>query len=207
MFIIFMGVAIALAAAVLALPPDVSFSDALFLAGAAGKLRAVDTTFDWQNRYNLWSGLIGGAFLALAYFGCDQSQVQRYLTGKSVAHMRLSLLLNAVLKVPLQFIILLTGAMVFSFFVFTEPPMLFNKVERTRLESSTNPIYAETNDHYHHAFEERRRAAHSLLVTKTPSSRTIYLDADKRLQMVRKKGMLLAADQTRDNTYNDRPTT
>lgn len=203
MFIIFMGVAIALAAAVLALPPDVSFSDALFLAGAAGKLRAVDTTFDWQNRYNLWSGLIGGAFLALAYFGCDQSQVQRYLTGKSVAHMRLSLLLNAVLKVPLQFIILLTGAMVFSFFVFTEPPMLFNKVERTRLESSTNPIYAETNDHYHHAFEERRRAAHSLLVTKTPSSRTIYLDADKRLQMVRKKGMLLAADQTRDNTYND----
>ena len=81
--------------------------------------------------------------------------------------------------------------------------MLFNTVERNRLESSTNPIYSEVNDHYHHAFEQRRRAAHSLLVTKTPSSRTIYLDTDKRLQMVRTEGMRLAADQTRDKAYND----
>ncbi len=81
-----------------------------------GKLNAVDLSFDWNDRYNLWSGLIGGMFLALAYFGTDQSQVQRYLTGKSIAQSRLSLLFNAVAKVPMQFLILFIGAMVFVFY-------------------------------------------------------------------------------------------
>ena len=97
------------------MPSDVSFLDAVRIAGAAGKLNAVDLHFDWNNRYNLWSGLIGGMFLALAYFGCDQSQVQRYLTGKSIEQSRLSLLFNAVAKIPVQFFILFIGAMVFVF--------------------------------------------------------------------------------------------
>lgn len=203
MFIVFIGIAAAFTAAVLALPTDISFSDALLLAGATGKLRAVDTSFDWQNRYNLWSGLLGGTFLALAYFGCDQSQVQRYLTGKSILHMRLSLLLNAALKVPLQFVILLTGVMVFSFFVFTEPPMLFNKVERDRLEDSTSAHYSKINDRYHAAFEHRREAARSLLIAKTTASQAAYFDANRRLQAVRGEGMHLAADQPNNKAYND----
>ena len=203
MTIMFLGIGAAFAAAVLSLPADVSFSDALSLAGTAGKLRAVDLGFDWQNRYNLWSGLIGGSFLALAYFGCDQSQVQRYLTGKSILHMRLSLLLNAVVKVPLQFVILLTGAMVFSFFVFTEPPLLFNNVERNRLEGSADAEYAAVNERYRSSFAMRRDAARSLLAADTPGARATYVDADQRLGSVRGEGMRLAEERMGDKTYND----
>ena len=88
---------------------------------AAGKLNAVNFHFDWNDRYNVWSGLIGGMFLMLAYFGTDQSQVQRYLTGKSIGQSRLSLLFNAMAKIPMQFFILFIGAMVFVFFVFQAP--------------------------------------------------------------------------------------
>src|SRR5712691_12594456 len=112
-----LGIAISL------LPRDVSFLDAVKLAGAAGRLNAVTTTFDWNDRYNLWSGLIGGMFLALAYFGTDQSQVQRYLTGRSIGQSRLSLLFNATAKVPIQIFILFIGAMVFVFFLFVCQPL------------------------------------------------------------------------------------
>ena len=90
------------------------------------RLNAVVTTFDWNDRYNIWSGLFASMFLYLAYFGTDQSQVQRYLTGKSIAQSRLSLLFNAVAKIPMQFFILFTGAMVFVFYTFTQPPVTFN---------------------------------------------------------------------------------
>ena len=92
--------------------------------------------FDWKDRYNLWSGVIGGAFLALAYFGTDQSQVQRYLTGKSIGQSRLSLLFNAMAKVPMQFFILFIGAMVFVFFIFDKPPLLFHPVEMARVQKT-----------------------------------------------------------------------
>ena len=136
MILIFLGIAGAFLTAVLLLPSEVSFGDALYLAGASGRLNAVDLSFDPNNRYTLWSGLIGGMFLALSYFGCDQSQVQRYLTGKSIAHSRTSLIFNAIVKVPLQFFILLTGAMVFVFYQFEKPPMLFNKAEATKFEQA-----------------------------------------------------------------------
>jgi len=97
-------------------------------ARGANSMR-VTTAFDWKDRYNLSSGIIGGAFLALAYFGTDQSQVQRYLTGKSIGQSRLSLLFNATFKVPIQFFILFIGAMVFVFFLFERPPLLFHPVE------------------------------------------------------------------------------
>src|SRR3954453_1708815 len=120
MLIMVLGIATACFFAVRQTP--VSFIDQLRIAGAAGRLNPVTTTVDWNDRFNLWSGMIGGTFLALAYFGCDQSQVQRYLTGKSITQSRLSLLFNAVAKIPMQFGILFTGAMVFVFFVYTEPP-------------------------------------------------------------------------------------
>ena len=203
MTVMLLGIAAAFVAAVFALPSDVSFGDALYLAGTSGKLQAVDLSFDWQNRYNLWSGLIGGSFLALAYFGCDQSQVQRYLTGKSIRHMRLSLLFNSVVKVPLQFVILLTGAMVFSFFLFEQPPMLFNSVERSALEESNDPAYAAVEERYEQAFSERREAARSLLQAETSSSRRAYSDAEAGFQAVRREGISLAEQRKDGATYND----
>src|SRR4029077_18362109 len=132
MIIIFAGLVISLVTVIVLLPSAVGFGDALYLAGAAGRLNAVTTNFDWNNRYNVWSGLIGGTFLFLSYFGCDQSQVQRYLTGKSIEQSKLSLLFNAVAKIPMQFFILFIGAMVYVFYLFVPPPLLFDKVEMAR---------------------------------------------------------------------------
>src|SRR5438045_5995252 len=136
MLIIFSGLLVAMVMVIVMLPPDVSLLDAMYLAGKAGKLNAVDLKFDWNSRYNVWSGLIGGTFLALGYFGGDQSQVQRYLTGKSIAQSRLSLLFNAMAKVPMQFFILFVGAMVFVFYLFIQPPMLFEHVSQATREKA-----------------------------------------------------------------------
>src|SRR6266852_491694 len=157
MLIIFSGLLVAMVMVIVLLPADVSLYDAVFLAGKAGKLNAVDLKFDVNSRYNVWSGLIGGMFLALAYFGCDQSQVQRYLTGKSVAQSKLSLLFNAVAKVPMQFFILFVGAMVFVFYTFERPPLLFEKPAMEMLESSAT--YPDVKARYEHAYEARRTAA------------------------------------------------
>jgi Na+/proline symporter len=160
MIIIFFGLIVALATTVWLLPGDVSFGDAVRLAGAVGKLNAVDLHFDWNNRYNVWSGLIGGMFLALSYFGCDQSQVQRYLTGRSIAQSRLGLLFNAMAKIPMQFFILFVGAMVFVFFLFERPPLLFQQAALNQIRSQ--PEYGSIESRYNHAFERRRHAAQML---------------------------------------------
>jgi len=124
-------------------------------------LNAVNLHFDWNDRYNVWSGLIGGMFLALAYFGCDQSQVQRYLTGKSIAHSRLSLIFNAAAKIPMQFFILFIGAIVFVFYIFERPPVLFEPVELKRIESQAG--YAGVRKKYEEAFDRRKSAASDYL--------------------------------------------
>ena len=157
MTVILLALVMAFAVAISLLPRDVSFHEALKLAGAAGKLNAVTTTFDWSDRYNIWSGLIGGMFLALAYFGTDQSQVQRYLTGKSIGQSRLGLLLNAVAKVPMQFFILFIGAMVFVVFLFVRPPLVFQPVALEQIQAS--PQYAAIESRYDQAFDERQAAA------------------------------------------------
>jgi len=108
------------------LPLDISFVNAIELAGANGKLDILDFSFDFDNRYTFWSGIIGGTFLALSYFGTDQSQVQRYLSGKSVRQSQMGLIMNGLLKVPMQFFILLVGVMVFVFYQFNESPLNFN---------------------------------------------------------------------------------
>ena len=126
MVIITCGMALAGAMVVRHLPHGISFGDAMHVAGGLGRLNAIDFRFDLENRYNLWSGLIGGFFLALSYFGTDQSQVQRYLTGSSVGQSRMALLANGLLKVPMQFLILLIGALVFVHYQFTAPPLFFN---------------------------------------------------------------------------------
>ena len=127
MLVILVGMAVAFAMIIHRLPPDLSFSNAMSVAGSMGKLNAIDFSLDFQQRYNFWSGLLGGFFLSLSYFGTDQSQVHRYLAGGSVAGSRFGLLFNAVLKIPMQFLILLTGVMVFVFYQFEKPPMFFNQ--------------------------------------------------------------------------------
>jgi Na+/proline symporter len=157
MIVILVSLVLSLVIAVSLLPRDVSFLDAVRIAGAAGRLNAVDLSFDWDNRYNLWSGLIGGMFLALAYFGCDQSQVQRYLTGKSIGQSRLSLLFNAVAKVPVQFFILFLGAIVFVFFVFERPPLLFHPLQLKQVQATVE--YPRIRDQFNQAFDARQAAA------------------------------------------------
>lgn len=151
---------LALLIAISKLPDDISFFSALRIAGAAGRLNAVDLHFDLNNRYNLWSGLIGSSFLMLAYFGTDQSQVQRYLTGKSIGQSRLGLILNAMAKVPVQFFILFIGAMVFVFFVFEKPPLLFHPVEMKRLEQTAE--YPALAKRYEDALAAREAAARQM---------------------------------------------
>ena len=136
MIIIAVGMGAALFMIFRRLPPEISLNKALHVAGKLGRLNVVNFGFDWKDRYNFWSGLIGGAFVALSYFGTDQSQVQRYLSGRSVAQIRAGLLANGVLKVPMQFLILFIGAMVFVFYQFVTPPLFFNPVETAAVKNS-----------------------------------------------------------------------
>lgn len=126
MVVIFTGMVIAFILIVNKLPENITFTKALEIAGASGKMDILDFSFDLNNRYTFWSGIIGGTFLMLSYFGTDQSQVQRYLSGKSVKEMQLGLMFNGLLKVPMQFFILLVGVMVFVFYQFNQAPVNFN---------------------------------------------------------------------------------
>jgi SSS family transporter len=189
MAVIMLALVMALAVAISMLPPDVSFFDALKLAGAAGKLNAVTTTFDWNDRYNIWSGLIGGMFLALAYFGTDQSQVQRYLTGKSIGQSRLGLLLTAVAKVPMQFFILFIGAMVFVVFLFVRPPLVFQPVEMERVQAS--PRYAAIESRYEQAFDQRQAAAHGI-ISSAPGALQDFRAAQTNLDAARADALNLS---------------
>jgi Na+/proline symporter len=136
MSIIFGGLFLAAYMVVHLLPENVSFTDALHIAGKMNKLNAIDTNFDLNNRYNIWSGIIGGFFLQLSYFGTDQSQVGRYLTGKSITQSRLGLVMNGLIKIPMQFFILLIGVLVFTFYQFHPEPVFFNQTEVIKLKNS-----------------------------------------------------------------------
>lgn len=139
------------------LPEELSMGEALSVAAIAGKINAVDFTFDLSNRYNFWSGILGGTFLFLSYFGTDQSQVQRYLTGRSLTQGRLGLLFNGILKVPMQFFILFVGIMVFVFFQFNEPPVNFNQTNISRLENSAfQPRLEELQARHSAVFEQKQ---------------------------------------------------
>lgn len=136
MFVIMMGMFITFGLILHYLPNDLTFSNALHLAGANNKMNIVDFSIDPEARYTFWSGITGGFFLALAYFGTDQSQVGRYLSGKSVRESQMGLIMNGFLKVPMQFFILLTGVMVFVFFQFNDVPLNFNPNNKVAIEKS-----------------------------------------------------------------------
>lgn len=137
MVVIMTGMFVAFFLLIDALPEGVSLTDALHVAGASGRLNALDFTFDLNNRYTIWTGILGGLFLHLSYFGTDQSQVQRYLSGRSVRESRMGLIFNGLLKVPMQFFILLVGVMVFVFYQFYQSPVFFNQVGLEQVKSSS----------------------------------------------------------------------
>ena len=156
MAIIFVGMIAAFFMIINLLPENIGFNDALKLAGKMNKLNALDFSFDLDNKYTFWSGIIGGTFLMLSYFGTDQSQVQRYLAGSSVNESRLGLLMNGILKIPMQFFILLIGVMVFVFFQFIQPPLYFNPIEeRNLLKSEHSQEYLLLQNKYKEVFEKK----------------------------------------------------
>jgi SSS family transporter len=208
MCIIFLGLVVSLVTVFALLPDPVSIPDAVYLAGAAGRLNAVTTHFNWADRFNIWSGLLGGTFLFLSYFGCDQSQVQRYLTGRSIAESRLSLLFNAVAKIPMQFFILFIGAMVFIFHVFVPPPVLFQQHELARIRGSEQ--YAAVEAQYNRAFQRRRQAALALAEAHRTGnlqaeSRNLaeYRAAQKDLDGARARAAKLVTLMGGDKDFND----
>uniref|UniRef100_Q02A25 Na+/solute symporter n=1 Tax=Solibacter usitatus (strain Ellin6076) TaxID=234267 RepID=Q02A25_SOLUE len=208
MGVIFAGLVISLVTVIVLLPHSVSFGDAVFLAGAAGRLNAVTTNFDWNDRFNLWSGLIGGTFLFLSYFGCDQSQVQRYLTGRSIAQSRLSLLFNAVAKIPMQFFILFIGAMVFVFYLFVQPPLLFQQAELKRIGRQSE--FAPMSEQYDRAFEQRKRAALALVeahhagdAAGEARQRAEYRAAQGELDAARRSASKLVEQTGGEKGFND----
>lgn len=158
MSIIFSGLLAAGIMVVHLLPQDVGFIKAIEIAGKTGRTNAIDFSFDWDNQYTVWSGIIGGFFLQLSYFGTDQSQVGRYLTGASVAQSRLGLLMNGLVKIPMQFLILLIGVLVFTFYQYQKPPLFFNNYELSKLEKSkyANELN-EIKARYNQAFTEKQK--------------------------------------------------
>lgn len=177
------------------LPKDIGFIDALHVAGKMGKLNVVNFDFDLNDRYNFWSGITAALFLFMSYFGTDQSQVQRYLSGKSVTESRLGLMMNGLLKVPMQFIILFIGVMVFVFYQFVQPPIFFNKVEKQKAEHS---IYAEElktiENQYTVVFNEKKQEIKKLVNAVNAENEAEVLIAKKSVVALQEETNKLRED-------------
>jgi len=137
------------------IPDHVSFGDTVQIAGELGKFNLVNVEFDLNDRYNIWSGLIGGTFLSLAYFGTDQSQVARYLGGSSLSESRMGLMFNGLLKIPMQFIILFIGVMVFVFFLFHKAPVFYNQPLKERAMEVAPSELGQLDDAYDELYREK----------------------------------------------------
>ncbi len=163
MVLIVGGLLAAVVMLVMGLPDGVGLGDALSLAGTTGRMQTFDFRFDLTDRYTFWSGTIAAFFLFCSYFGTDQSQVQRYLTAKSVDEARTSLLMSAYWKIPLQALVLIVGILMFVFYIFTPPPMLFNASHEAQVKASPRAAdYAATEQRFTAAFEQQREAAANL---------------------------------------------
>ena len=148
------------------LPEGFGFSDALYVAGKSGKLNVITTSFDWKDKYNIWSGIIGGFFLALSYFGTDNSQVGRYLTARDTRESRLGLLFNGLVKVPMQFSILLIGALLFAFYSFYHAPVSFNEAAYNNLKKKTPELVRSIEHDYGNLHADYQQQALSIVKNK-----------------------------------------
>ena len=205
MAVIFVGMGVCCYVIVSQFPAEVSLNDALHLAGAAGKLKTVDFSFSLTETYTFWSGIIAALFLFLSYFGCDQSQVQRFLTSRSVSEGRVSLLMSAFVKIPMQFGVLFIGVMVFVFYQFVPPPMIFKQDDVVKVQQSTYKAdYDKIQAEYDRAFTAREKAAVDYAkATDSQSAKQNFTAADKSINDVRKSATEVIKKATNATTFND----
>ena len=197
MFLVVGGMSAAVAILLYGIVQHVGFMQALDLAGATGRLKAVDFRFAPQERYTFWSGMIGGMFLMLSYFGCDQSQVQRYLTAKSIDEARQSLMMSAFVKIPLQFLILASGVLVFVFYLFQTPPMLFNRAYDAQVAAGPRAgEYTALERDFERELATRKDAA-------TRNDQAAFLASDARVRDIRSQATQIVRQSTGDTGYND----
>jgi solute:Na+ symporter, SSS family len=212
--VIFAGMVTALVVVLATLPEGLGFSGSAHIAGALGRLHAVDVSVDPSRRYTLWTGLFGGLFLSLSYFGTDQSQVQRYIGGGSLREDRLGLMFNALLKIPMQFFILLLGALLFVFYLFGHPPLFFNQSEWQRhARGPDGARFLALEERHAVAVTERQKAIRAWLHARASAdaalestARATMVEANRRTDAVRSdaKAALRAADpraKTKDSDY------
>lgn len=174
------------------LPPELSMSDTLQVAGSSGKLNLVSFDFDLENRYNIWSGMTAAVFLFMSYFGTDQSQVQRYLTGKSLAQSRLGLIMNGLLKIPMQFIILFIGVLVFVFYQFNQAPLFFNKTGTEKvIESKYAAKYHDLEKDFQLLFDKKKDVVSSLVAANQAGETDLMKVHQQTLQQYQKDEVVM----------------
>jgi Na+/proline symporter len=211
MGVIVLGVGSAITALIVGLPDNVSLSGAMHLAGATGRLKALDFSTNLDTTYTFWSGMIGGLFLMLSYFGADQSQVQRYLTAKSVDEGRSSLLMSAFVKIPLQFIMPMIGVLMFLYYIYTPGPLLFNTAYDARVAASPRAAeYTQLQQRYTQALEARRAEADKATTARQAGNAAVaeqstasFLERDREVAGVRKAAATLVQDVTGDRSFGD----
>jgi SSS family solute:Na+ symporter len=197
MFVVVGGLLAVVAVLLTGILDHVSVGQALQLAGATGRLKGVDFRFDPREQYTFWSGTIGGLFLMLAYFGCDQSQVQRYLTARTVGEARSSLMMSAFVKIPLQLLILSTGVLVFVFYLFQAPPMLFNRTHDAQIAASGQAgAYRSLEREFDVAIAVRREAAARV-------DRAAFVAANDQVARIRTRASDLVKQVSGDRDYRD----
>lgn len=214
MAVIFAGMVTAFVVLLIKLPAGLGFTDAAALAGSLGKLEAVDFSFDPDRRYTIWSGMLGGLFLSLSYFGTDQSQVQRYIGGASLREGRLGLMFNAVFKIPMQFSILLLGALLFVFYQFEKPPVFFNQATwGAAAQSGDTPAFRAVEEKFAATHGEKQEKIAAWMQAKragdpaaVAGARATVLEWHRRSEAVRAeaRALLVAADpaaKTKDSDY------
>ena len=192
MIIIFFGLFAILFIIFKLLPEQINFQNALEIASISGKLEVLDFSFDLENRYTVWSGIIGGTFLMLSYFGTDQSQVQRYLSGKSLREMQLGMIFNGILKVPMQFFILFIGVMVFIFYQFNLSPLNFNpQANKVIVGSSYENEYKNLKNKLNEIHFEKVSKINEIIEDKIENKKIEIIKLEKEEIKIRQKAKLL----------------
>jgi Na+/proline symporter len=210
MVIVFFGLGVCMVIIAMNFPEGVGMTDGFHLAGALDKLETFDTSLDLTEKYTVWSGLIAALFLFLAYFGTDQVQVQRYLTARSVGEGRTSILMSAFLKIPMQFGILIIGIMVFVFYQFQAPPMIFNEVEAKKAATKAPADYGKVQEKYLAAHGIREKAAVNYVAAKKSgdekslaSAKVAYVSAHKEFNSTRKEATELVKKVNNNKSFRD----
>jgi len=205
MAIIMLGMFVAFYLILSYLPEGVGFVDALSIAGAGDKMNVLDFSFDPKSKYTFWSGITGGLFLALSYFGTDQSQVQRYLSGKSIKESRMGLIMNGLLKVPMQFFILLVGVMVFVFFQFNKAPVFFNPLGEQIYETSAAEEYRAIESTYDQLYVKKQELYKTVSQTGITDNLTTQISAlNKKENSIRNQAKAVIKANLKDVETNDK---